>query len=138
MKRRSMIAIAVAGLAAIAGLAAPQAQADEAAFFKGKTVRIVVGFSAGGGYDAYARLFARHIRRHPLAEIGGQRRRAHRAAVNPPQLPRPVQIAQIAANRIFRRGETLRQIGGNHPALLGNRLQNMLPPLFCENHAQSR
>ena len=61
MKRRSMIAIAVAGLAAIAGLAAPQAQADEAAFFKGKTVRIVVGFSAGGGYDAYARLIAPYL-----------------------------------------------------------------------------
>ena len=33
-------------------------------FYKGKTIRIIVGFSAGGGYDAYARLIARHMVRH--------------------------------------------------------------------------
>lgn len=33
-------------------------------FFKGKTIRIVVGFSAGGGFDAYARLIARHMGKH--------------------------------------------------------------------------
>jgi tripartite-type tricarboxylate transporter receptor subunit TctC len=37
---------------------------DVAEFYKGKTVRIVVGFSPGGGYDQYARLVARHIGRH--------------------------------------------------------------------------
>ncbi len=30
-------------------------------FFEGKTIRLIVGFSAGGGYDMYARLFARHM-----------------------------------------------------------------------------
>src|SRR3990167_7690629 len=30
-------------------------------FYRGKTVRIIVGFSAGGGYDAYSRLIARHL-----------------------------------------------------------------------------
>ncbi len=30
-------------------------------YFKGKTIRIVVGFSAGGGYDVYARAIARHM-----------------------------------------------------------------------------
>ena len=30
-------------------------------FFKGKTIRIVVGFSPGGGYDVYARVIARHM-----------------------------------------------------------------------------
>ncbi len=30
-------------------------------FYRGKAVRIVVGFSAGGGYDAYSRLIARHL-----------------------------------------------------------------------------
>ncbi len=29
-------------------------------FYKGKTVKIVVGFSAGGGFDTYARTIARH------------------------------------------------------------------------------
>ena len=33
-------------------------------FFKGKTVNLVVGYTPGGGYDAYARLLSRHIGRH--------------------------------------------------------------------------
>ena len=37
---------------------------DVAEFYKGKTLRVVVGFSSGGGYDAYARLLARHYGRY--------------------------------------------------------------------------
>src|SRR6476659_8620940 len=33
-------------------------------FYAGKTITIVVGYSAGGGYDQYTRLLARHISRH--------------------------------------------------------------------------
>jgi tripartite-type tricarboxylate transporter receptor subunit TctC len=33
-------------------------------FYKGKTVKIVVGFSAGGGFDTYARMLARHMSKH--------------------------------------------------------------------------
>jgi tripartite-type tricarboxylate transporter receptor subunit TctC len=33
-------------------------------FYRGKTVRIIVGFSAGGGYDQYSRLIARHLSKH--------------------------------------------------------------------------
>src|SRR3990172_12508868 len=33
-------------------------------FYKGKTIRIVVGLSAGGGYDVYSRVIARHIGKH--------------------------------------------------------------------------
>src|SRR5262245_43043706 len=33
-------------------------------FYKGKTIRIIVGFSAGGGFDTYARALARHLGRH--------------------------------------------------------------------------
>lgn len=33
-------------------------------FYHGKTVRIIVGFSAGGGYDAYSRVIGRHIQKH--------------------------------------------------------------------------
>src|SRR5581483_5816517 len=40
-----------------------QAQ-NVASFYAGKTVRIVVGFTPGGGYDLYARLLAQHIGRH--------------------------------------------------------------------------
>lgn len=33
-------------------------------FYRDKTIRIVVGFSPGGGFDTYARLIARHLGRH--------------------------------------------------------------------------
>ncbi len=33
-------------------------------FYSGKTIRIVVGFSAGGGFDTYARALARHMGKH--------------------------------------------------------------------------
>lgn len=33
-------------------------------FYRGKTVRIVVGFSPGGGFDVYSRAISRHIGRH--------------------------------------------------------------------------
>src|SRR5918996_3165744 len=33
-------------------------------FYNGKTIRVVVGFAAGGGFDSYARILARHMPRH--------------------------------------------------------------------------
>ena len=33
-------------------------------YYRGKTVRIVVGLSAGGGFDIYARALARHLGKH--------------------------------------------------------------------------
>ena len=33
-------------------------------FYKGKTIRFIVGFTAGGGFDVYARTIARHINKH--------------------------------------------------------------------------
>src|SRR5574341_955963 len=33
-------------------------------FYKGKSIRIVVGFSAGGGFDTYARAISRHMGKH--------------------------------------------------------------------------
>jgi tripartite-type tricarboxylate transporter receptor subunit TctC len=33
-------------------------------FFDGKTIRIVVGFAPGGGFDTYARVISRHMGRH--------------------------------------------------------------------------
>ncbi len=53
-----------ASLAALFLFAVPAAAQDVASFYKGKTVRIVVGFSSGGGYDHYARVLTRHIGRH--------------------------------------------------------------------------
>src|SRR5688572_5969137 len=36
----------------------------QAQFYSGKTVRIIVGGSAGGGYDTYTRTIARHLGKH--------------------------------------------------------------------------
>jgi tripartite-type tricarboxylate transporter receptor subunit TctC len=50
--------------AAAPGAASPAAGGDEggvAAFYRGKTVRIIVGLSPGGGYDLTSRLLARHL-----------------------------------------------------------------------------
>ncbi len=55
MKRSGILSLIMA-LIAIGG--AP-AQAED--FYKGKTIRLVVGFSAGGGFDTYARALARHM-----------------------------------------------------------------------------
>jgi len=33
-------------------------------FYKGKTVSLLIGYSVGGGYDAYGRLVARHLGKH--------------------------------------------------------------------------
>jgi tripartite-type tricarboxylate transporter receptor subunit TctC len=33
-------------------------------FYKGKTVSLLIGYSVGGGYDAYGRLLARHLGKH--------------------------------------------------------------------------
>ncbi len=59
--RRGLIApvVAVAVLAS-AGVDFARAQS----FYEGKTVRINVGFAAGGGYDTYARLISRHLGKH--------------------------------------------------------------------------
>ncbi|MGE5819393.1 MAG: Bug family tripartite tricarboxylate transporter substrate binding protein [Deltaproteobacteria bacterium] len=35
-----------------------------APFYEGKSIRVIVGYSAGGGYDAYARVLARHMGKH--------------------------------------------------------------------------
>jgi tripartite-type tricarboxylate transporter receptor subunit TctC len=57
--------ILAAGIVAAAGLVAHgTTPADAQAFYKGKTVKVIVGFGPGGGYDAYARLLGRHIGNH--------------------------------------------------------------------------
>jgi tripartite-type tricarboxylate transporter receptor subunit TctC len=58
-----MLSVLATAACCITGTA-PGAAQDPAAFYRGKTVRIVVGFSSGGGYDVYARVLARHIGRY--------------------------------------------------------------------------
>ena len=57
-----------AGLLALATLVTTQppalAQDPIADYFKGKTMRIVIGYAPGGGYDIYGRVFAEHFGRY--------------------------------------------------------------------------
>lgn len=68
-KHRAFATIALtrfcAGLAAT--LLAGAAEASDA--FKGQTLRIVVGYSAGAGYDAYARMLAPHLEKRLQATV---------------------------------------------------------------------
>jgi len=58
-KFKKMICILVVMLAlGLMGTQAAIAADDMAAFYKGKTMRFIIGWSPGGGYDAYARLLA--------------------------------------------------------------------------------
>jgi tripartite-type tricarboxylate transporter receptor subunit TctC len=58
--RKSFSLLATALMSSL--VLATGATADD--FYKGKTIRIVVGFSAGGGFDTYARAIARHMAKH--------------------------------------------------------------------------
>lgn len=46
------------------GTGASQAVHAQTNFFEGKTIRLIVGFTAGGGYDAYTRTIGRHMGKH--------------------------------------------------------------------------
>ncbi len=61
MRRRFSLA---SGLAALIVTLVVWSAAGAAGFYEGKTVRIVVSSSPGGGYDTYARYIARHLYRH--------------------------------------------------------------------------
>jgi tripartite-type tricarboxylate transporter receptor subunit TctC len=66
MRQTAAIAAAGAALAAALAWTAPAAAADDpvAAFYSGKTIRLLIGYTTGGGYDLYARTLARHMSRH--------------------------------------------------------------------------
>jgi tripartite-type tricarboxylate transporter receptor subunit TctC len=48
----------------LAALGAPASAQSVEEFYRGKTITVLVGFTAGGGYDLYARVLGRHIGRH--------------------------------------------------------------------------
>src|ERR1019366_7839220 len=58
---RAVTRALAAALALAAGVPVARAQDAERAYFSGKTVRLVVGYGPGGGYDAYARMIAPHF-----------------------------------------------------------------------------
>ena len=60
MKRPYAVIACVLGLLAFNSDQA----SSQANFYQGKTIRMIVGFTAGGGYDAYTRAVARHMGKH--------------------------------------------------------------------------
>jgi tripartite-type tricarboxylate transporter receptor subunit TctC len=60
---RAVIASTVAS-SLICTVTAAQAQEDVAAFYRGKTIRMMAGVAAGAGTDLIARMLARHIVNH--------------------------------------------------------------------------
>lgn len=65
VKTGAVAATAVfAASAAISPAVADDESARVAQFYKGKTIDMLVGLSAGGGYDIFARILGRHIGKH--------------------------------------------------------------------------
>ena len=62
LSRLRVVAAAVLGGAALLAAAPALRAADD--FYAGKTIQMLIGFSAGGGYDIYARTVARYLGRH--------------------------------------------------------------------------
>ncbi|MGZ8496101.1 MAG: Bug family tripartite tricarboxylate transporter substrate binding protein, partial [Candidatus Binatia bacterium] len=58
-----MVHVIIARVGLLLSLSAASLSAQES-FYHGKTVRLVVGFSAGGGFDVYSRAISRHIGKH--------------------------------------------------------------------------
>src|SRR5262245_14387680 len=50
--------------AAVAIINEARGEEQSRPFYQGRTLQVVVGFDAGGGYDAYARLIGRTLSKH--------------------------------------------------------------------------
>ena len=61
MRRHIYHLLAAIGMLHVGGAIAQESLAQ---FYKGRQITVVVGSSAGGGYDIYARLLARHMPKH--------------------------------------------------------------------------
>lgn len=56
---RSVFSVAMTALAL-----SPVSSVSAAEMFEGKTMKVLIGYAAGGGYDTYGRALARHIGKH--------------------------------------------------------------------------
>ena len=58
---RFLMMVIIASMLFLSQLLADAVLAQTTPFYQGKTIRIIVGFTAGGLYDQYARILARHM-----------------------------------------------------------------------------
>lgn len=63
-RRRAEFVLYGIATAAFLAPAPAMAQQSVANFYKGKTINLYIGFTPGGGYDAYARLVARFMTKY--------------------------------------------------------------------------
>ena len=66
----AIIAFGMLAVSIVLSSTAAAAGADVADFYRGKTLRILVGYGPGTGYDVYARLLARHLSKHLAGQPG--------------------------------------------------------------------
>ena len=59
-----VMAVALFIVLEIFGLARTDSVFGQEPFYKGKTIRLIVGTDPGGGFDTYSRAIARHITRY--------------------------------------------------------------------------
>ncbi len=59
MTQRAWLAVATLMGFALLTVAPAKSASDD--FYRGKTIRIIVGFAAGGGFDTYSRVIGRHM-----------------------------------------------------------------------------
>ena len=111
IKKLKLLIAAIVGITLLTGVPFTAAAED---FFKGKTLTFVVGFSAGGGFDTYTRLIARHISKH----LPGNPRVVVQNRTGAGSL--------IAANHIYNRAKRDGTVIGNWigPLVLSQKLGN--------------
>src|SRR5215475_3943058 len=69
-QRRTAVLGLVCGAIVLAAFNRPALAQTAADFYRGRSITVVIGFSAGGGYDLYARLLARHLGKHIPGQPG--------------------------------------------------------------------
>jgi len=68
LNRKFVSALLILALLPIGSLVETNAQEP---FYKGKQIRIIVGSTAGGFFDRWARLFAKHMGKYTAGGLGG-------------------------------------------------------------------
>jgi tripartite-type tricarboxylate transporter receptor subunit TctC len=102
MKLKGLVS-ALTLLAIALSLPAAAAAESAAAFYKGKVLKLVVGYGPGGGYDAYARMLAPHLEQRLGATV---------VVENRPGGGGMVAISQLAADQ----GDSLTLVLANFEA----------------------